>query len=228
MYNPPAPCEKTPVLCGNFFYREVLIQLMLIDINKLRGNYIYLELLASDHKAYLQQAAKDDSIWEFTKEFDTQDNFDSRFDTYFATALDRNAMEGQQAFVIRSIEDNAMIGMTRFYEISEKDKRLSIGHTWYIPAVWGKIYNKECKLLLLQYTFEALKYNRVGFSVAHQNIRSQKAVEKIGGVKEGILRKYGYRNDGILRDRVMFSIIDDEWPAKKEKLARLMAENENH
>jgi RimJ/RimL family protein N-acetyltransferase len=194
---------------------------MTIDTDKLKGKYVYLEMLTVHHKTILQQLAKDESIWEFTKEFDIHDNFDSRFDTYFDKALDT-------AFAIRLIENGSMIGMTRLYEISEKDKRVSIGHTWYTPSVWGKVYNKECKLLLLQYVFEEMKFNRVGFSVAHQNIRSQKAVEKIGAVKEGVIRKYGYRNDGSLRDRVMFSIIDDEWAAGKEKLAGLIAENENH
>ncbi|HZI54244.1 MAG TPA: GNAT family protein, partial [Chitinophagaceae bacterium] len=63
--------------------------------------------------------------------------------------------------------------------------------------------------------------------VAHQNIRSQKAVEKIGGVKEGILRKHGYRPDGSIKHTVVYSIIDDEWPGIKEKLLRLIAEGEN-
>jgi RimJ/RimL family protein N-acetyltransferase len=63
----------------------------------------------------------------------------------------------------------------------------------------------------------------VQFRVAHQNIRSQKAVAKIGGVKEGVLRRYAIRNDGSGRDTVVFSIIIDEWPEKKENLRRLVA-----
>ncbi|HEU0065497.1 MAG TPA: GNAT family protein, partial [Flavisolibacter sp.] len=94
--------------------------------------------------------------------------------------------------------------------------------TWYIPEVWGKDHNKECKLLLLTNAFEKLGFNRVGFEVAHQNIRSQKAVEKIGGIKEGELRKYAYRADGSLRNTVIFSIINDEWPAKKSLLEKMV------
>ena len=116
--------------------------------------------------------------------------------------------------------------MTRFFEYSEKDRSLDIGYTWYIPSVWGKVYNKECKLLLLQYAFEELHFNRVQFKVAHQNIRSMKAVEKIGGVLEGILRKHSYRMDGTLRNVVIFSIIDEEWTGKKEKLIDLILKNE--
>ena len=112
--------------------------------------------------------------------------------------------------------------MTRYYDIDEKNKRLNIGYTWYIPEVWGKVHNKECKLLLLQYAFEHLRFFRVEFRVAHQNIRSQRAVEKIGGLKEGVLRKFTIRNDGSRRDTVVFSIIDDEWPEKKQRLQEMV------
>ena len=200
---------------------------MQIDINKLRGKHVYLELLAPEHVPTLRPLAKDDRIWEFTKRFAADDTFDAAFDAYIKTALDTNAMNGQQVFTIRQSSDNAIIGMTRLYEISVADKRVMIGYTWYIPSIWKKIHNKECKLLLLQFVFEEWGFNRVAFTVAHQNIRSQKAVEKIGGVREGLLRKYGYRNDGSLYDQVVFSIISDEWPQKKEKLLQLIAENEN-
>jgi RimJ/RimL family protein N-acetyltransferase len=114
------------------------------------------------------------------------------------------------------------MGMTRFYRIEPEQKRLDIGYTWYTPAYWGKVHNKECKLLLLQYVFEELGFQRVEFEVAHQNIRSQKAVEKIGGVKEGVLRKHGLRSDGSVRHTVVFSIIDDDWPETKRRLKALI------
>jgi len=198
-----------------------------IDLSKLKGKYIYLELLQPNNKETLRDLAKDERIWEGNRGFILNETFDDQFDNYFATALDNNAMGGQQAFVMHKVSDDSIIGMTRFLNIDKKEKRLEIGYTWYIPAVWGKVYNKECKLLLLQYTFEELNFNRAQFNVAGQNIRSQKAVEKIGGVKEGVLRKYGYRNDGSLKNNVIFSIINDEWPVKKEKLLQLITENEN-
>jgi len=121
-------------------------------------------------------------------------------------------------------EEGPIIGMTRLYGVEPEFKRLEIGYTWYVPAVWGTVYNKECKLLLLQYSFEVLGFNRVGFRVAHQNIRSQRAVVKIGGVKEGVLRKNGIRGDGSSADTVLFSIIDEEWPEKKVLLQGLVAQ----
>jgi RimJ/RimL family protein N-acetyltransferase len=88
--------------------------------------------------------------------------------------------------------------------------------------VWGKVHNKECKLLVLQYAFETLGFQRAEFEVAHRNVRSQKAVEKIGGVREGVLRKHGVQADGSVRDTVVFSIIDEEWPEKKATLLQLV------
>jgi len=198
-----------------------------IDISKLKGKYVYLETLTTHHVETLRQLAKDERIWEFTKAFAINETFDKQFADYISTASDNNAMGGQQAFVIRQTANDAIIGMTRLYEINHKDKRAAIGYTWYTPAVWGLVHNKECKLLLLQYLFEETGFSRAEFHVAHQNIRSQKAVQKIGGVKEGELRKYGFRNDGSVRNTVVFSIIDDEWEAKKENLRRLITADEN-
>lgn len=198
-----------------------------IDIQKLKGRYVYLEKLDWKHKEILRSIAKDKRIWEFNLLLLVEEEYDTEFDQYFSTAMNNEEIGGQQAFVIYRTDNNEIIGMTRYANIDPKNKRLEIGYTWYIPSVWGKVYNKECKLLLLQYVFEGLHYNRAQLNVAGQNIRSQKAVEKIGGVKEGVLRKHGYRNDGSLKDTVIFSIIDDEWPLKKENLLRLIAENEN-
>jgi len=198
-----------------------------IDTTKLKGRHVYLEKLTAKHKETLRQLAKDERIWEGNRGLLLDETYDRQFDHYFTTAMDNQAMGGQQAFVMYKTANNEIIGMTRYTNIDEKDRRLEIGYTWYIPAVWGRIYNKECKLLLLQYAFEELHFNRAQFTVASQNIRSQKAVEKIGGVKEGVLRKHGYRNDGTLKDTVIFSVIDDEWPVKKEKLQQLLAESEN-
>ena len=198
---------------------------MEIDYSKLRGKWVYLEEMKEQHREPLRQLAKDERIWEFTKGI-LLDRYDEMFDAYCDLALDKNAQLGQESFIIRQSSDDAIIGMTRFYQIIPKDKKLMIGYTWYLPVVWGKLHNKECKLLLLQYVFDILKFNRVEFQVAGQNVRSQKAVEKIGGIKEGVQRKAGYRGDGSIRDTVIFGIIDDEWPQTKEKLLQMLAEKQ--
>ena len=199
---------------------------MNIDSSLLQGKHVSLEFLLPGHIEELRILAKDDRIWEFTKTLLIDEKYDQRFDEYISLAFDNKALEGQVAFVIRKLNDRSIIGMTRFYGIDEKNKRLNIGYTWYTPSVWGQLYNKECKLLLLNYAFEKLSMNRVGFEVAHQNIRSQKAVEKIGGIKEGVLRKYALRPDGISRDTFVFSIINDEWQETKKRLQQLITYSE--
>jgi RimJ/RimL family protein N-acetyltransferase len=189
-----------------------------IDTSWLRGKYVYLELLRPDHVATLKELAREERLWEFTKTLLVNESFDGQFEKYIATALDDRNTGAQCSFVIYGAANNEIIGMTRFYKIEPSQKRVSIGYTWYVPAVWGKVHNKECKLLLLQYAFETLGYQRVEFEVAHQNIRSQKAVEKIGGTKEALLRKHGLHADGTMRHTFVFSIIDDEWVGVKEKL----------
>ena len=210
------------ILTDGFFlsldFKRLFMQ---IDIAKLRGQYVYLELLQPDHIPNLKSLIKDPRIWEYTKTLLINDSFDEQFDRYMAAASDPRFSGMQVTFVMRDAETGDVMGMTRYYRIEPSHKRLSIGYTWYTPAYWGKVQNKECKLLLLQYAFEELGYQRVEFEVAHQNIRSQKAVAKIGGVKEAVLRKHGLHADGTVRDTVVFSIIDDEWPETKKKLLQL-------
>jgi len=194
-----------------------------IMLRFLKGNHVYLEPSTEQDRELLRPLARDERIWEFTKTLLVNDEYDLQFDRYFNEALDLEDI-GAQAFVIRAVKNGRIVGMTRLFNIERKDKRLEIGHTWYIPEVWGKVYNKECKLLLLRYVLETLEFNRVEFRVAHQNIRSQKAVAKIGGIKEGVLRRFAIRNDGSSRDTVVFSIIIDEWPETKRNLLRVVAE----
>lgn len=191
------------------------------DLDLLRGRTVYLEPIGEHYREALRPMAKDERIWEFTKTLLIDATYDEQFNQYFDEAM-ATASWGGQSFVIRAACDDSLIGMTRLHSVDRPNKTLSIGYTWYIPAFWGKVHNKECKLLLLQYVFETLHFNRAEFRVAHQNIRSQKAVEKIGGVREGMLRKGGYRKDGTIRHTVIFSIIDEEWAVTKERLLGLV------
>ena len=191
------------------------------DLGLLKGHQVYLEFLTPAHREILRPLARDERIWEFTKTLLITETYDRQFDEYFDQALSFSA-RGDQAFAIVA-PDGRVIGMTRAYDIDRKVKKATIGHTWYIPQVWGKAHNKECKLLLLQYIFDTLGFDRVDFKVASQNLRSQKAVAKIGGVKEGVLRRFALRNDGSSTDVVIFSILGDEWPANKLRLQEMIA-----
>jgi RimJ/RimL family protein N-acetyltransferase len=192
------------------------------NLSMLKGRLIYLQFLTEAHREILRPLARDERIWEFTKTLLINDSYDRQFDNYFNEALTFEA-KGDQTFAIFTSDGAQIIGMTRAYDIDRRVKKITIGHTWYIPAIWGKLHNKECKLLLLQYIFDTLGFARTDFKVAGQNIRSQKAVEKIGGVREGSLRRYTLRNDVTPADTVYFSILDDEWPEKKMLLQKMVA-----
>jgi RimJ/RimL family protein N-acetyltransferase len=191
------------------------------DLGLLKGRQVSLEFLTPAHREILRPLARDERIWEFTKTLLITETYDRQFDDYFDQALSF-ASRGDQAFAIVAT-DGRVIGMTRAYDTDRKVKKATIGHTWYIPEVWGKAANKECKLLLLQYIFDTLGLARVDFKVASQNLRSQKALAKIGAVKEGVLRRFALRNDGTSTDTVMFSMLDDEWPANKLRLQEMIA-----
>lgn len=191
------------------------------DLSLLRGSHVYLVKLAETYRETLRSLAKDERIWEFTKTLLLTDTYDEQFDRYFNEALATAGPAGQ-GFVICSSADDSPIGMTRIYEVDHQVEKGVIGHTWYVPAVWGKVHNKECKLLLLTWLFETKKLKRVALKVAGQNIRSQKAVLKIGATREGILRRFALRNDGSPTDTHIFSILADEWQSGvKARLQRL-------
>lgn len=125
-------------------------------------------------------------------------------------------------FVIVDKESGQIIGSTRFMDIDDKHKRLEIGTTWLIPAYWRTAINTNCKYLLLQYCFEILNFQRVQIKTDHENYRSQKAIERIGAIKEGVLRNHMIRKDGTIRHTVMYSITKEDWPEVKMKLQQLL------
>ncbi|HXD77830.1 MAG TPA: GNAT family protein [Puia sp.] len=190
------------------------------ELHRLRGRHVHLQFLTEAHRELLRPLAKDERLWEFTKTLLINGTYDQQFDTYFNDALAFSS-RGDQAFAIIENSSDRPVGMTRAYDIDRRVKKITIGHTWFIPEVWGRGHNMECKLLLLQYIFDTLGFERTDFKVAGQNLRSQRAVERIGGVKEGVLRRYSLRNDGTPADTVFFSILREEWPGKRRRLQEL-------
>jgi RimJ/RimL family protein N-acetyltransferase len=110
------------------------------------------------------------------------------------------------------------MGSTRFHSIKPKDRNIEIGYTWLHPDYWATGINTECKLLLLTFCFETLRAIQVQFQTNEANMRSRKAIEKIGGQFEGILRKDRIRDNGVIRNSVYYSIIDEEWESVKRNL----------
>ena len=137
-------------------------------------------------------------------------------------ALEEKALNKEFPFVIVDKKSGEIIGSTRFMDIDESHQRLEIGFTWLTPAYWRTTVNTNCKYLLLSYCFEVLGLRRVQIKTDHKNTRSQKAIERIGAVKEGILRNHMIRKDGTTRHTVLYSVIKEDWPEMKLHLIQLL------
>ncbi len=115
--------------------------------------------------------------------------------------------------------DGALAGCTRYLEMYLNQRRLEIGGTWLAAEFMRTPANRAFKLMLLQHAFEELELARVEIKTDLKNLRSQVAIERLGAIKEGVLRKHMVRRDGTMRDTVMYSITDEEWPAVKARLS---------
>jgi RimJ/RimL family protein N-acetyltransferase len=125
-------------------------------------------------------------------------------------------------FATISLEHGRAMGATRYLTIMPQDRGLEIGWTWLGPEVQRTGVNTEAKYLLLRHAFETLGAIRVQLKTHHNNLRSQRAIERLGAVREGTLRNHMIMPDGSYRHSVYFSVIDDEWPSVKTRLETLM------
>jgi RimJ/RimL family protein N-acetyltransferase len=185
---------------------------------RLEGETIALLPLEAAHLPILTEIARDKRIWEFYP-FDGTDS--NRFLELYRLSITERDKGTQYPFVVFHKAENAIIGSTRYLDIQPQHRKLEIGATWLQPAYWGSPINLECKLLLLTHCFEMLKAVRVQLKTDENNIRSRKAIQKIGGEFEGILRKDMIRDNQTFRNSAYFSIIDEEWPVKKAALTNL-------
>ncbi|MDE3144378.1 MAG: GNAT family N-acetyltransferase [Bacteroidota bacterium] len=181
----------------------------------LTGETVKLVPLEKVHFEELYTAASDKKLWEHIP---TDCSKRETFDTAYNFALAEREKGNQYPFVIVHRTTNEIIGSTRFFEIFPLDQKLEIGWTWLVAKYWGTEMNFECKLLLLTYCFETLQTRRVQIKTDATNLRSRKAIEKIGGQFEGILRKDRIKENGVSRNAAYYSIIDDEWETAKQKI----------
>lgn len=187
----------------------------------LEGQSVRLELLSMNHLEDLWACGQDERIWQFmTIPMKTREDMVN----FIRTALANWEDEKELPFAIIDKQTNRAIGSTRFLNISYKDKGLEIGFTWLTPSVWKTAVNTECKWLLLRYCFEQLGCIRVQLKTDLRNVNSQRAIARIGGVKEGILRNHMVLPSGYLRDTVFFSILDSEWAQANRKLTQILAQ----
>jgi RimJ/RimL family protein N-acetyltransferase len=123
-------------------------------------------------------------------------------------------------FAVVTCETGQVVGATRYMNINPNDRGLEIGGTWYAVEYQGTPVNPEAKFLLMRRAFEDLGVIRVQLKTDLRNVRSQRAIEKLGAVKEGVLRNHMILPNGHIRDSVIYSVIDQEWPAVKQKLIK--------
>ncbi len=185
----------------------------------LEGKRVKLVPLESEHFPALAALAPDERIWEFVS---IKHNTPEKVITFLRSAVLKRATGEQYPFTVIDKAENKIIGSTMFHNIVAVHKKIEIGWTWYDPAYWRTGYNRECKLLLLTYSFETLKAIRVQLQTDENNLRSKTAIAGIGGVFEGIIRNDRIRDDGTYRNTAMYSIIDSEWEGVKERLEVLL------
>lgn len=193
---------------------------MKIDTNIiLDGDTVTLVPLEMKYKEQVYEAIKNPDIWKYTwREVKTFDDIEQ-----ILLIAVQNKDDGKQLpFIIKDKLSGEIIGTTRIGDIDTANRNVEIGWTWLTPSAWRTKVNTECKFLMLQYCFEELKVLRVQFSISGQNIRSQKAVERIGAVKEGTFRKHRIKADGTIHDNIFYSIVDTEWIDVKGKLINLL------
>ena len=132
-------------------------------------------------------------------------------------------------FLIQHTQSGEILGSTRIFEWDRLHKRAEIGFTWINPKWFGSKINVAAKVLLLDYAFNSLKLNRVQFRADERNLRSQRAIEKLGATKEAVLRNYKFRRDGSIGNVILYSIISSEWPALSVRLKRkILSKDKNY
>lgn len=183
------------------------------------GRGIQLEPLTREHEAGLRAAAADGELWKLRI---TSVPAPEETAAYITTALDMRDAGNRLAFAITDEASGTVLGSSSFHDILPAVKRLEIGYTWY-AARWQRTHvNTTCKLLLLTHAFETLGCNVVGWRTDNFNYASQRAIERLGAHKDGVIRGNALRRDGTIRDTVMYSLRAGEWPEVKAQLLYLL------
>ncbi|MBK9384423.1 MAG: GNAT family N-acetyltransferase [Planctomycetes bacterium] len=185
---------------------------------ELHGSYVTLAPLREKDAPELASVACEPSGWDYMSRGPLVDAADAR--AYIAGAWsERHAV----LFGIREHPSGRLVGVTRFFEVRPAHRGLEIGHTWLAPAARRRAINTAAKRLLLAEAFESLGALRVQMKTDARNLASQRAIERLGATKEGVLRQHMIVREGYVRDTVMYSIVADEWPALRARLDERLA-----
>ncbi|MCA6217924.1 GNAT family N-acetyltransferase [Ideonella sp. B7] len=176
--------------------------------------------LALEHEAGLKAAAADGALWTLRV---TSVPEPEQTRTYIENALAGQAAGHRLPFAVLDSASGRVLGSTSYHDIVPAIDRLEIGWTWYARSVQRSAVNTTAKLLLLTHAFEALGAQLVGWRTDNYNFASQRAIERLGAKKDGVLRHHALRRDGTVRDTVMYSLAAGEWPEVKAHLNWLLA-----
>ena len=167
------------------------------------------------HEAGLAAAAADGELWNIRV---TSVPEPGATRAYIETAL-RMREEGHRlAFAVLDADTGQVIGCSSYHDIVPAVQRLEIGYTWYAQSRQRSSVNTVCKLLMMSHAFDALGAQLVGWRTDNYNFASQRAIERLGARKDGVLRHHGLRRDGTVRDTVMYSLTVGEWPEVRAHL----------
>jgi RimJ/RimL family protein N-acetyltransferase len=187
----------------------------------LEGRTVRLESLALTHAEDLFRAGRDAVIWKYMPRPPMASVDDAR--TFIGEALAAARDGSAVPFAIVERASGRAVGSTRYFDIRREHRGLEIGWTWIGVAHQRTAANTECKRLLLGHAFEQLAMLRVQLKTDARNVQSQRAIERIGATKEGVLRAHMIMPDGFVRDSVMYSIVAKEWPEVRKRLEALEA-----
>ncbi len=193
---------------------------MKIEPITLKGRIVHLVPLDLEQLADLTVAGKDENIWAYMRYgvLDSAEKMRAMIESLLAFQTQGTDLP----FTVIQRETGKAIGMTRYLNIERANRAVEIGGTWYAPESQRTGVNTECKYLLLSHAFEDLGCIRVQFKTDLRNVRSQQAIERIGAVREGVLRNQVILPDGYIRSSVYYSILVEEWPQVKRRLETLM------
>lgn len=190
----------------------------------LQGKYVRLEPMGEQHIRGLSEIGVGQDFWGFMLYGDMKTEADMRH--WVLDILDREKKGGDLPFAVVHLASGKIAGATRYLNIMPKDRGLEVGGTWYGKEFQRTAVNTECKYLLLTHAFEVLKAIRVQIKTDSLNVRSQAAIERIGAVKEGVLRNHMILPDGRIRHSVFYSILDSEWTGVKKNLKAMLKKYE--
>ena len=193
-----------------------------MDIQRitLTGKHVRLEPLDEKHIPGLAEIGRGHDFWKFMLYGEMKTEADFRY--FVDDLLEREKRGTDLPFTVIHLATGRVAGSTRYLNIDRPNRGLEVGGTWYGPEFQRTAVNTECKYLLLTHAFETLKVIRAQIKTDSLNVRSQAAIERIGAVKEGVLRNHMITPDGRFRDSVFYSILDSEWAGVKKKLEEML------